>query len=208
MAEVQAHGNKFEDLKIKELTGLSKEEYDKLKPNGYTSSFDLVEGIVVPFNGSIKTTGKRKVDCADILKRMEEKEYRLIVGCYSQKGSNKVFHTEYEFFITPEDYPKLWGTMTYESVKSFVDFVKSIPHGKAAQQKTTQTRKQIKEQIQCKNSLMKINPKVDSKTQRRVQCSFNLDKMISSGIKYTQKDINITIQSERRKFNNESILPT
>ena len=33
MFEVQAHGIVFEDLKIKQLTGLSKKEYDKLKLN-------------------------------------------------------------------------------------------------------------------------------------------------------------------------------
>jgi len=201
MSEVQAHGNAYEDLKIRELTGLSKNEYDNLKPNGYTSSFDLVEGIIVSYNASIKSTGKKTVECADILKRMEEVEYRLIVGCYKQQGSNKVFHTEYEFFVTPEDYPKLWGSMTYENVKPFVDYVKSIPHGREAQKNTLKERKILQEQIQCKNSLMRINPKVDSKKQRRVQCSFKLDEMLSSGIKYTKKDINIVIQSNRRKFN-------
>ena len=201
MSEVQSHGNAFEDLKIKELTGLSKNEYDKLKPNGYTSSFDLVEGIIVDHNISIKTTGKKTVECADILKRMLEKEYRLIVACYDQVGTDKVFHTEYEFFITPWDYSKLWGTMTYESVKPFVDFVKNIPNGKDGQKNTLDERKFIQEQVQCKSSLMKINPKVDSKNQRRIQCSFKLDEMLSSGVKYTKKDISITIQSNRRKFN-------
>lgn len=201
MSEVQAHGNAFEDLKIQELTGLTKSEYDKLKPNGYTSSFDLVEGIIVPYNGSIKTTGKKTVECADILKRMLETEYRLIVGCYTQQGINKLFHTEYEFFITPDDYSKLWGTMSYENVKSFVDFVKNIPHGKEGQKNTLKERKLIQEQVQCKNSLMKINPKVDSKNQRRVQCSFKLDQMLSSGVKYVKRDINITIESNTRKFN-------
>lgn len=201
MFEVQAHGNAFEDIKIKELTGLSKKEYDKLKPNGYTSSFDLVEGINVSYNASIKTTGKKTVECADILKRMEESEYRLIVACYQQRGSNKVFHTEYEFFITPEDYIKLWGTMTYESVKSFVDFVKNIPNGREGQKNTLKERKSLQQKVQCKKSLMKINPKVDSKNQRRVQCSFKLDEMLSSGIKYIKKDINIVIQSNRRTFN-------
>ena len=28
--EVQAHGNLFEDVKTREITGLGKEEYDKL----------------------------------------------------------------------------------------------------------------------------------------------------------------------------------
>jgi hypothetical protein len=201
MTEVQAHGNRFEDLKIQELTGLSKEKYDKLKPNGYTSSFDLMKGIIVSYDASIKTTGKNTVECADILKRMIEKEYRLIVGCYKQQGPNKVFHTEYEFFITPEDYSKLWGNMSYESVKSFVDYVKSIPHGREAQRNTSNNRKVLKEQVQCKNSLIKINPKVDSKTQRRVQCSFKLDEMLLSGVKYIKRDIDIIIQSNRRNFN-------
>lgn len=200
MAEVQSHGNQFEDLKIKEFTGLSKKEYDALKKNGYTSSFDLVEGIIVSFNGSIKATGKNTIDCADILKRMQEKEYRLIVGCYSQQENNKVFHTEYEFYITPEDYPKLWGSMTYEKVKTFVDYVKSIPAGKEAQEATSKERKLLQEQIQCDYSLVKINPKVDSKNQRRVQCSIKLDEILSSGIKYTKKDINIIIPSGRREF--------
>jgi hypothetical protein len=102
VAEVQQHGNAFEDIKIQELTGITKYEYDKLKPNGYTSSFDLSEGVIVSYNASIKTTGKKTVECADILKRMLEKEYRLIVGCYTQQGGNKFFHTEYEFFITSD----------------------------------------------------------------------------------------------------------
>lgn len=201
MSEVQAHGNAFEDIKIRELTGLSKIEYDKLKPNGYTSPFDIMEEIIVSYNASIKTTGKNTVECADILKRMLEKEYRLIVGCYIQKGNYKVFHTEYEFYITPEEYPKLWGSMTYEKVEEFVEYIKSIPHGKEGQKNTSKERKLFKEQVQCKDSLMSINPKVDSKKQRRVQCSFKLDEMLSSGIKYIKKDINITIKSSRRTFN-------
>ena len=51
------------------------------------------------------------------------------------------------------------------------------------------------------NMIIKINPKVDSKNQRRVQCSFKLDEMLSSGVKYIKKDINIVIKSNRRTFN-------
>jgi len=201
VTEVQAHGNVFEDIIIRELTGMSKNEYDKLKPNGYTSTFDLVKGIITKSNYSIKTTGKMTVECADILKRMEEKEYKLIVGCYNQKGENKIFHTQYEFFITSDDATKLWGDMTYEQIVRFVDFVRAIPPGKEGQKNTLKERNILKEQIQCKNSLMKINPKVDSKNQRRVQCSFKLKEMLLSGIPYIKKDINIIIQSKKRTFN-------
>ena len=57
--EVQQHGNYFEDLKIKELTGYGKEEYDSFKSNGYTSSMDLVEGLYVDIGvtfGDLKGT--------------------------------------------------------------------------------------------------------------------------------------------------------
>jgi len=201
VTEVQAHGNVFEDILIREFSGMSKNEYDKLKPNGYTSTFDLVKGIITKFNYSIKTTGKMTVECADILKRMEEKEYKLIVGCYNQKGENKIFHTQYEFFITSDDDTKLWGDMTYEQIVQFVNFVRAIPPGKGGQKNTLKERNILKEQIQCKNSLMKINPKVDSKNQRRVQCSFKLKEMLLSGIPYIKKDINIIIQSKKRTFN-------
>ena len=91
--------------------------------------------------------------------------------------------------------------MKYEQVKNFVNYVKNIPHGKEAQKNTLVKRSILQEQIQSKTSLMKINPKVDSKKQRRVQCYFKLDEMLVSGIKYIKKDISITIQSNRREFN-------
>ena len=39
--EVQAHGNYYEDLKTRQITGLGKAEYDALKESGYTSGMDL-----------------------------------------------------------------------------------------------------------------------------------------------------------------------
>tara|TARA_B100001113_G_C21049246_1_gene595946 strand:- start:571 stop:1176 length:606 start_codon:yes stop_codon:yes gene_type:complete len=199
--EVQQHGNYFEDLKIKELTGYGKEEYDSFKSNGYTSSMDLVEGLYVDRNYSIKTAKGNKVDCGDILRRMVEDDYNIVVGLWKQSGDNKIFHTEYTFNIKPEDMVKLWGNMKYEDVKEFDSFIKSIPSGKEAQQTTKAERTSRKKTLADKNALMVIHPKVDSKNQRRVQCSFKIDQMIKSGVEYTKKDINIVIHSPKRKFN-------
>ena len=69
--EVQAHGNKFEDDVIKERTGLSKDEYDAMKVNGYTSTFDLTQGLIVDYNASIKTTGNNTICCSDLLRMMK-----------------------------------------------------------------------------------------------------------------------------------------
>ena len=131
MAEVQSHGNDYEDLIITELTGKTKKEYDSLKgKDGYTSAMDIVKGLYYYKDVSIKTTNGNKVDCGDILRRMSEKEYEVIVGQYRQNGGYKVIHTQYTFIIKPEDYNKLWGNMKYELVEEYDTFIKSIPAGR------------------------------------------------------------------------------
>ena len=201
MAEVQAHGNLYEDRVIRERTGMTKDEYDTKKENGYTSEFDLASGLVVDYNGSIKTTNNNTICCSDLLRKMKHKDYNLIVGVYKQVGNQKKFHTEYEFFITPNDYNILWGDMKYDDVESFVNYVKSIPAGKEAQQSTKSFRNTLQESVQCKKALFKINPKVDSKNQRRVQCSLHIDKLIAAGIQYKKTSIDYTVVSGPRQFN-------
>ena len=199
--EVQAHGNKFEDIVTRERTGLSKKEYDGLKKNGYTSSFDLSKGLKVEYDASIKTTGNNTICCSDIMRMMKHNDYRLIVGCYDQIDDKKVFHTQYEFFIQPNDYLTLWGDMDFQRVEGFVDFVKNIPEGKEARDSTKFTRDNLQESVSCDKALFSINPKVDSKKQRRVQCSLKLDELKASGVEYEAKPIRITIESKKRTFN-------
>lgn len=202
--EVQAHGNSYESDVIKERTGYTKDEYDALKGGGYTDEFDLVDGIVVDYNGSVKSTGSNSICCGDIQKKMEHKEYNLIVGQYVQVGVIKTFHTEYEFYITPSDYDVLWGKMKREHIDTFVSYIKSINKSKEAQQETKLARKVFKEEIEDKGALYVINPKVDSKKQRRVQCSLKISELIAAGIKYDQRSVDYQYLSARRKFKKKS----
>ena len=199
--EVQAHGNLFEDIKTREITGLSKKEYDKRKSNGYTSSMDIVKGLLSDIDVSIKTAKGRKVDCGDILRRRAELEYDIVIGQWTQVGDNKVFHTEYTFHIKPEHESLLWGKMTYEKLREFDSYIKSIPVGLEGQQETKLERQILKNIVEDRNALMSIHPKVDSKKQRRVQCSFNIDKLVDSGVEYEAKTIKLTVASKTRTFN-------
>ena len=99
------------------------------------------------------------------------------------------------------DYKKLWGKMTKKNVKEFDNYIKSIPHGKEGRDSTKEERTALKDKISCKDALMVIHPKVDSKNQRRVQCSFKIDEMIAAGVEYFKKDMNIKIKSSARTFN-------
>ena len=202
MAEVQAHGNKYEDYKIRRLTGYSKEDYDKLKKNGYTSVFDLVKGLHVDFDGGIKkTTSSNTICCSDIQRMYGHGDYTLIVGVYDQVNNKKVFHTEYEFYIKKEDFSKLWGDTSVEKLNEYVDKVKSIEHGKEAQAEYQKVAEVWKQSVADDNALFVINPKVDSKKQRRVQCSLHIDRLIAAGIDYDKRSIDYTVISSRRKFN-------
>ena len=199
--EVQAHGNYYEDLKTRQITGLSKAEYDALKDNGYTSGMDIMKGLLSVNDYSIKTTNGNKIDCGDVLRRRQETDYILVVGVYSQVGENKVFHTEYTFYIKPEHEQKLWGRMNYNQLAEYVDYIKNIPAGREAQQETKTERTVLKNCIEDKNALVKIHPKVDSKKQRRVQCSVKIKELIKADIPYTTKVIRETVHSPSRQFN-------
>jgi len=199
--EVQAHGNYYEDLKTRQITGLSKVDYDALKENGYTSGMDIMKGLLSISDYSIKTTNGNKIDCGDVLRRRQETDYNLVVGCYSQVGENKVFHTEYTFYIKPEHEQKLWGRMNYNLLAEYVNYIKNIPAGKKAQQETKTERTLLKNCVSDKNALVKIHPKVDSKKQRRVQCSVKIKELIKADIPYTTRVIRETVYSPSRQFN-------
>ena len=196
--EVQAHGNHYEDLKIRELTGLGKKEYDKLKKNGYTSVFDISKGLHSDVDISIKTTKSNSVNSGDIRRMRSHSEYDLIIARYDQvTPTKKVFHTEYRFHIKPEHEELLWGTMNYDLLNEFNEYIRGYK-GKEDRKAREQERKEYQKQIQDKNALMKINPKP---SQHRTQCTVHIDKLIASGVEYIARPIRIELQSKPRTFN-------
>jgi hypothetical protein len=204
MTEVQRHGLIFENMIVQQRVGISREEYEKL--NGYTAPFDLTKGLLIDYNASIKSAQKNTVNCADLLTMMgHTEEYRLIVGCFDQVGKQKVFHTQYEFFIEPKHYDMLWDGMDRVKIEQYVDKIKSIKPGREAQKHYQKfDKKPWKSEVQSKTSFFVINPKVGGgDKQRRVQCSTHLSKLIASGIEYTKENINFIVQSERREFKNK-----
>ena len=162
---------------------------------------DIMKGLLSISDYSIKTTNGNKIDCGDVLRRRQETDYNLVVGCYSQVGDNKVFHTEYTFYIKPEHEQKLWGRMNYNLLAEYVNYIKNIPAGKKAQQETKAERTLLKNCVSDKNALVKIHPKVDSKKQRRVQCSVKIKELIKADIPYTTRVIRETVHSPSRQFN-------
>jgi hypothetical protein len=65
----------------------------------------------------------------------------------------------------------LFGSISYDELKDFVDIVKSVPPGKIDADKHKMIFDRKKEMQMNHNMYIRICPKIDSKNQRRVQCS-------------------------------------
>ena len=138
---------------------------------------------------SIDRRGKQQGFITEVIKH----QVQQLIGELSEH--------EGEFFIQPKDYLTLWGDMDFQRVEFFVNYVKSIPQGAKARDDSKLVRDNLQESVSCDKALYTINPKVDSKKQRRVQCSLKLDELIASGVEYEKKDISLILESKKRTFN-------
>lgn len=214
MSEVQKHGNVFEDKVIQALTGFSKSEYQTLLENKYTASMDITKDIHSDRNCSIKAVKGNGIGCADIIRFMthcKETPFTMILGRWRQSSPTvKTFYEVIEFDITPDDYTKIWGNLTVEALTEFVSYIKSIPkHDIPAYKENQKIWPQKREQLAMTygKGLAKIDAKVDSKTQRRVQCSLKVTELIEHGFphrvfteNYNGLILPFSILGEPRKF--------
>lgn len=188
--ESQRHGLDFENHLIYHLTGIQKTDYERLIDNGYTSALDLYEGVKSTFNASIKVTSGNGIGCGDIIRFYEHvssKNFKMIVGCWKQISVDKKIYKEiYEFDFTPSKLDVIFGDVPKNELLDFRNYVCSIPSGKEAQMANRRLWKEKRNQIlqRYKLGLIKIDAKIDSKNQRRVQCSLKLNDLIAAGITY------------------------
>jgi len=105
----------------------------------------------------------------------------LILWKYKQVENYKIMTDIYEININMKVYKFLWGEKkTYEkSLEKYIQNIKNIPKNinKKKLENIKKEMKMIQQHLQKKikegNGNITINPKIDSKTQRRVQCSIN-----------------------------------
>lgn len=216
MAASQNHGEIWEDLVVRQVTGMPKEEYDQTKPNGYTSKWDIDK----PFDViSIKTTGGDGVGMGDIERfyssldtQSQTEPWTLSVAVYKQVNDTyKEFQTVYEFTIDPAQHRDLFTKIPGSEISKFAEYVRNIPEGKEAQLANRKVWKDKRKDLYESHGgklLASIDAKIDSGTQRRTQSSVKISQMLSAGIPVTiytkqYKGINLPlrIESPRRKRN-------
>lgn len=204
MSKNQLHGKTYEDHLKSVFPGSSDHERSN------SSSWDIEKDYdkIAQLPTSIKTSKSKVVELADARKVwLLNEPYRLLVGKYNQVGDVKEFHTLCEFLVSLEEHQKLLGDITYNEVE---EYHKSLLTFKLGFHEDARKWAKYKKQILKPRSIIQLNPKIDSKTQRRLQASIKLDELMSNIKQYTvlNKDefyrgisAALRIQSSAREFN-------
>lgn len=172
MVEVQAHGFSFEkwvrDHFFSGYTGNYMQKWDvPPEHNIHPSVPEPLRRLPV----SIKTAKLGSpIGLGDVLRQCEiDHDFLLIVGFWEQRTKTEKWIVDIgcASFISA-DWRKLWGQLSLADISSIDVVVKNMTdHYSIVRQKA----RLWKSGLIVKSSTIVINPKIDSKTQRRIQCS-------------------------------------
>lgn len=172
--ESQAHGFSWEEeiLRVYNLD-------PSLSRSGYTRAHDIPAELNTRqpgVNVSIKVSGGKSVDMGDILRIFDStavggERLLLLVLFYKQEGSQKVLQCIKEVDLTGRR-ETLFGSVSREDLLDYIRVVKSIPSGEPSVEARQEYKDRAEELSRRMNGPLAVRPKVDSKNQRRVQCSF------------------------------------
>lgn len=183
MTSSQQHGFIVEDLIKQEFERISM--FDGVPPpvvhTRYTARFDIpahrdIYGKGMPTSiKSSKFRGQKTLVCLSDAVRIcglqdSPTTMRLVVALYKQQGPEKLVSEVREYLMTPEEWGAIMGDVPVSVIE---DFHTSL--NQKDPKKARATAKEKKQQIaEDYPSAMRWNAKVDSKNQRRLQCSVRL----------------------------------
>lgn len=178
MTNNQLHGKTFED----QIKGCG------LFPGASDQSRSITAGIDIEARfdrerslpTSIKTSGSRTITLSDARRFWAiDFAFRMLVGVYEQVDGQKHFGIIHEFLLTPEDLSELRGPVMAAEVERlhFGIGLAAFPAGQHV--KAREWMAQELGTIAASQSRIVLNPKIDSKEQRRLQCSVSLGELIN-----------------------------
>jgi hypothetical protein len=180
MTNNQLHGKTFEDfIKACGLFSGSADGGRSATSNiDIEAKFDKKRGLPT----SIKATGSNTVELADAREFWKiDKPYRIIVGRYAQDGAFKIFHEVHEIIISIDDLANLRGELDFETVAAFHNGLLLNHFPKGTHEQARQWAKRQKKLLAHLDTRIALHPKIDSKSQRRLQCSVKLNTLIELG---------------------------
>lgn len=164
--EVQLHGLVFERW-VRDTF------FDGYKPASYTQRWDIPAAANrdhggIPVNPKAIKYGAA-IDLGDALRQYEiDEPFMLVVGFWQQQGETKRFVNIAAPVISPALWRKLWGPVTYADLIKLDALIKD--QGPAVEELRKIVMK-AKNTAPFTEAIIQVNPKIDSRGQRRLQCS-------------------------------------
>lgn len=161
MPENQYHGFVWESEIKTKVFGITEE-------SRYTATHDIDKSDETI---SIKTTGNGTLCMGDALRVFEytpNVTHTCITVQYEQRETHKVVTNVYELDLTNR--ALLWGNITKQDIEELDRLVRSMP-AKIRDATIDKAITNKKKEMNAKSGVIKFNPKIDSKAQRRLQCS-------------------------------------
>jgi hypothetical protein len=164
--EVQHHGLVFEEwVRATFFAGY--------RPPNYTQKWDIPAAANTNFGGVPVNPKATKygtpVDLGDALRQFRiDEPFILIVGFWQQEQDEKRFVNIISPRIDPATWRKLWGPVTLADLQRLDAVIKDKS---LTPEQARAAALKIKNAPPFTQSIIVVNPKIDSKTQRRLQCS-------------------------------------
>lgn len=163
--EVQRHGVVFEEW-------IRNTFFAGYQPADYTQRWDIPANVNtnhggVPVNPKAAKWGT-PVDLGDALRQFDIQEpFLLIVGFWQQEGAVKRFVNVQAVRVEPEQWRRLWGSVTRADLERLDALIKDPSRDVLAARREAQATKR---RPPFTEAVIQVNPKIDA-NQRRLQCS-------------------------------------
>ena len=170
--EVQQHGIAFE-------AWIRQTFFDGYQPKSYTQKWDIPAEVNRRFGGLPVNPKAAKygtaVGLGDALRQFDINEpFILLLGFWQQDDGVKRFVNITPVTIHPEVWRMLWGPVTRADLERLDALIKdrSLDY-----REVRQRAQAMKRAPPFNEALITLNPKIDSKRQRRLQCSLSFDRL-------------------------------
>jgi hypothetical protein len=170
-AEVQAHGLAFERWVLDTF-------FDSYRPTGYTLKWDIpaeANRLADPALAGLPVNPKATklgapVGLGDALRQHDiDEPFILILGYWEQvSAGEKRFGQIIAPRVDPQTWRKLWGDITRADLERLDAVIKDRARTPAEARRAAQA---MKSRPPFSEAVIVLNPKIDSKNQRRLQCS-------------------------------------
>jgi hypothetical protein len=173
-AEVQRHGIVWE-------TWVADTFFGGYRQQSYTQKWDIPADANtahggIPANPKF-TKHRTPVDLGDALRQFDiDEPFVLVIGYWKQEGNRKRIVNVVAARVEPSQWRALWGDITRADLERLDAAIKdrAIDHVEARRRAQA-----IKSKPPFTTAAITLNPKINSRTQRRLQCSVSFDKMFT-----------------------------